>query len=98
MHKMNKEEKKIIENEIKMIMQNAVGSEYAKYILKDREKDEEYNYIGNTFMEDIIEDVIHSSAWNDEGYYNDDDIRLAIGRVLIDRLRIDYLNGFYERY
>lgn len=90
MRKMSKEDKKIIENEIRMIMQNAVSSEYARYILEERERDEEYNYIGNTFMEDVIEDVMHSSAWDDEGYYNDDDIRLAIGRVLIDRLGIEY--------
>ena len=90
MRKMNKEDKKIIENEIRMIMQSAVSSEYARYILEDRERDEGYNYIGNTFMEDVVEDVMCSSAWDDEGYYNDDDIRLSIGRVLIDRLGIDY--------
>ena len=90
MRKMNKEEKKIIENEIRMIMQNAVSSEYARYILEHTEKDEDYEEIGNTFMEDVIEDVMCSSAWDEEGYYNDDDIRLSIGRVLIDRLDIDY--------
>ena len=90
MRKMKKEEKKLIEIEISQVMRNAVGSDYARYILEERERDEEYNYIGNTFMEDVIEDVMHSSAWDDEGDYNDDDIRLAIGRVLIDRLGIEY--------
>lgn len=90
MRKMNTEEKKIIENEIRMILMHSVSSEYVRYILEDREKDEEYNYIGNTFIEDVIEDVMCSSAWDDEGYYNDDDIRLAIGRVFIDRLGIEY--------
>ena len=90
MRKMNKEDRKIIENEIRMILAHAVSSEYVRHILEGTEKDEEGYTIGNTFMEDVIEDVMCSSAWDDEGYYNDDDIRLAIGRVLIDRLGIDY--------
>lgn len=90
MRKMNREEKNRIEREIYQIMKSATGSDYARCILEDKEKDEEYNYIGNTFMEDVIEDVKCASAWEDEGYYNEDDIRLAIGRVLIDRLGIDY--------
>jgi hypothetical protein len=85
MRKMNKEEKKIIENEIRMIIQSAVSSEYARYILEHENEETE-----NTFMDDVIEDVMCASAWDEEGYYNDDDIRLSIGRVLIDRLGIDY--------
>ena len=90
MRKMSKEDRKIIESEIRMILMHSVSSEYVRYILEDREKDEEYNYVGNTFMEDVIEDVMCASAWDEEGYYNDDDIRLSIGRVLIDRLGIEY--------
>lgn len=90
MRKMTKEDKKIIENEIRMILMHSVSSDYVRYILEHQERDEEYELIGNTFMEDVIEDVMYSSAWDDEGYYNEDDIRLAIGRVLIDRLGIDY--------
>ena len=85
MRKMNKEEKKIIENEIRMIIQSAVSSEYARHILEHENEETE-----NTFMDDVIEDVMCASAWDEEGYYNDDDIRLSIGRVLIDRLGIDY--------
>lgn len=40
-------------------------------------------------MEDIIQNVLETSAWEDEGYYNEDDIRLAIGRELMARLRIE---------
>ena len=40
-------------------------------------------------MQEIIEDVMETSAWEDEGYYNEDDIRLAIGRVLMGRLGIE---------
>lgn len=83
MRQLKKEEKKIIENEIRMIIQSAVSSEYARYILEHKNEGTE-----NTFIDDVIEDVMCTSAW-DEEYYNDDDIRLSIGRVLWDRLDID---------
>lgn len=85
MRKMNSKEKKFIEFEITQIMRNAVGSDYARYILEDKGEDGE-----STIMEDVIDDVMCASAWEDEGYYNDDDIHLAIGRVLMDRLGICY--------
>ena len=85
MRKMNKEDKKIIENEIRMIIQSAVSNEYARYILEHENEETE-----NTFMDDVIDDVMCSSAWDNEGYYNDDDIRLAIGRILIEGLGINY--------
>lgn len=84
MREMNKEEKKEIEHEVTEIMRNAVSREYAKYILE-----QEDNITGNTFMEDVIRNVMEASAWEDEGYYNDDDIRLAIGRELMARLAIE---------
>ena len=90
MRKMSNENKKIIENEIRMILMHAVSSEYVRYILEHTEEDADGYPVSPTFLEDVIEDVKCSSAWDDEGYYNDDDIRLAIGRVLIDRLGIDY--------
>jgi len=85
MRKMNKEEKKLIEVEITSMMQFAVGSDYARYILGDKGEDGE-----NTFIEDVIEDVMCASAWGDEGFYSSDDVRLAIGRVLMDRMGIYY--------
>lgn len=85
MRKMKKEEKKLIEIEITQAMRNAVGSDYARYILEDKGEDGE-----STIMEDVIDDVMCASAWEDEGFYNDDDVRLAIGRVLMDRLGIYY--------
>ena len=83
MRKMNKEEKKIIENEIRMIMQKSVSSDYARYILEHENENDK------TFMEDVIDDVIETSAWEDEGYYNEDDISLAIGRIFMERLGIE---------
>ena len=87
MREMTKEQRKEIEANIYMIMIHGVSSAYARYILEDKgEDDEEYE---NTFMDDVIEDVMCSSAWDDEGYYNDDDIRLAIGRTLMMRLGME---------
>lgn len=85
MRKMTREEKRNIECEIYLIMRSATGSDYARCILEDKGAEGKF-----TFMEDVIDDVMCASAWEDEGYYNEDDIRLAIGRVLIDRLGIDY--------
>lgn len=42
---------------------------------------------GETFYDKICEDVFYASAWIDEGYYNEDDIRLAIGRAILDILQ-----------
>ena len=85
MRKMTKEEKKLIEIEIAQVMRNAVSSDYARYILEDKGVDDD-----RTFMEAVIDDVMYASSWADDGFYNDDDIRLAIGRVLMDRLDIYY--------
>ena len=81
---MNKEEQKLIENNIRMIMMGAVSSEYARYILEQESDETE-----RTFMEDVIDDVMCTSAWAEEGYYNDDDIRLSIGRIFMERMGIE---------
>ena len=85
MRTMSRTKKKFIEFEITHVMRNAVSSDYVRYILESKAEDDD-----RTFMEAVIDDVMDSSAWEDEGYYNDDDIRLAIGKVMIDRLCIDY--------
>ena len=84
MRKMNKEERKQIEYEVTNLLRNAVTDEYARYILE-----QEDDTTGNTLMEDIIQNVMETSAWEDEGYYNEDDIRLGIGRELMTRLGIE---------
>lgn len=66
--------------ELKQILASACGSDYAGYIASD-----------DDFYSDVKQNVEETSAWEDEGYYNDDDIRLAIGRVLMDRLGIKYM-------
>lgn len=85
MRKITDVEKKEIEFSISELLQSAVSSEYSKYILEQKD-----NITGNTFMEDVIQNVLETSAWEDEGYYNEDDIRLAIGREFIARLGIEF--------
>ena len=72
-----------MQREIYLIMRSAISDDYVRTILNHKDAN------NNTFIDDVIDDVLECSAWNDEGYYNEDDIRLAIGRVLISRLGID---------
>lgn len=81
MKSLNKSERKNIEQEIFEVMKSAVGSDYAKYILEYEDEITE-----NTTMNDIIGNVLETSSWKDEGYYNNDDIRLAVGRELMARI------------
>ena len=57
----------------------STGREYAFYILGDED-----------FYEEIKTNVEETSAWHEEGYYTDDDIRLAIGRCIMSRFNIPY--------
>ena len=47
------------------------------------------NSKGVSVMEDVIDDIKTSSDWENDGHYNDDDVRLAIGRVLMSRLGVE---------
>ena len=83
MREMSKEELRKISYEITRIMTMATSDEYARYILEHEDEN------GTELMEDIIQNVLETSAWEDEGYYNEYDIRLAIGRELLSRLGIE---------
>ena len=48
------------------------------------------NAKGITVMDDVMDDIKTSSAWEDSGHYNDDDVRLAIGRVMMKRLGAEF--------
>ena len=63
--------------ELKPILAASVGREYALRIASDGD-----------FFSAVIQNVEETSAWQDEGYYTDDDIRLAIGRVIMERFEI----------
>lgn len=82
MRKMNSEIRKYIEIEITSILGYAVSKDYAQNILTTENDD------GNTIMDDIIQNVMETSAWDDEGFYSADDIRFAIGRILTNRMGI----------
>ena len=84
MREMNNEQRKEIEARVCMIMMHSASNEYTRYILEHENEE-----TGSTFMNDVIDDVMCASAWEDEGYYNDDDIRLAIGRIFMERLGIE---------
>ena len=83
MRTMNSQERKQIEREVTEIMRSATSDEYASYILEHEDEN------GTSLMEDIIQNVLETSAWEDEGYYNEFDIRLAIGRELLSRLGME---------
>lgn len=89
MRKLSKEEKRCLEDVITMIMSCAVSGDYARHILNHAVKDENGELIGNTFMDDVIEDVMCASAWEEDGCYNDNDICFSIGRILMERLDIE---------
>ena len=81
MRKITEEQRKELKNDIVNIMNRAISSEYINKILN------QYDYISDeTFIDAVIKNVLETSAWEDEGYYNEDDIRLAIGRGLVARL------------
>ena len=83
MRQMNQEERQSLEATIRAILTPAVSDDYVGRILSHTAEDEDETY---TLMNDIIEDVLLTSAWEESGYYNDDDVRLSIGRALISRL------------
>lgn len=81
--KINLEKRKEITFEITKILCMSTG-EYARHILEQYDERSE-----QTFMDAVVANIMETSAWKDEGYYNDDDIRLAIGRELMVRLGIE---------
>ena len=72
-------ERNELETLITEITEAAVSDEYARSLLES-END------GKTLMEDIVQNVLETSAWADEHCYNDSDIRYAIGRELLRRM------------
>ena len=83
MRAMDKEYRKGIEDNAIVMMEMAIGKDYAKSILEH-----ENESTGKTFMDDVIEDIMIASAWEEEGICYIDDIRFAIGRILMRRMNI----------
>ncbi len=66
-------------------MENDVR-EFVLSLLKKSISDDYVVYIADNILDDVVEDI-KTSADDD---YSDEDVRFAIGRVLINRLGIDY--------
>lgn len=56
--------------------------------LKSAISDDYRSSIIGELTDDVVADVEETSAFGDDGSWNTDDIRLAVGRVLSDRLGI----------
>ena len=59
----------------------AVSDEYARKIAENETE----------FLSRVREDIETASAWSDEEYYNDSDVRYAIGRIILEYIRKDEL-------
>lgn len=66
-------------------MENDVR-EFMLSLLKKSISDDYVVYIADNILDDVVEDVKETA---DRTEWNEDDVRLAIGRVLIDKLGID---------
>lgn len=67
--------------QIKDILQKSISSDYVEMILHRENADNH-----KTVLEDIADNVMETSALMTEERCSDDDIRLAIGRILSERL------------
>lgn len=86
MRKMSHDERMVIEFNIRVLLSNAVGNEYAERILNC-----EIAYDGSrTVMDEIVEDVCVSSEWEDNGGYTLTDVQFAIGRSICKRIGTDF--------
>lgn len=68
----------IFRREVESLLLNSISDDYVWQILDLATEN------GFTVFDDIKEDVELSSGWYTEGEYNEDDIRLSVGRVLLE--------------
>ena len=83
MRGMSKEMRKCVEAEIRVILAESVTYEYAEHILSSEFED------GQSVMDEIIQNIMETSAWEDTGFYSEDDARLAIGRTIMMKMNIN---------
>lgn len=51
---------------------------------------DDYVYdIRRAILDEVVADVVETSAFKENGTWNDDDIKLAVGRVLMKRLGLE---------
>lgn len=83
MKEMTVAERKELERQIQEVLQKSVSSDYVRTMLETYSEPSSYS-----LLEDIADNVLETSGWYDEETYNEDDIRLSIGRVILERLGI----------
>lgn len=66
------------------VMKLGISDDYVSNILTTQDSG-----TGETLVNNIMRNVLETSAWKENKTYNDDDIRLAIGRELSTRLGLD---------
>lgn len=51
---------------------------------------DDYVYdIRRAILDEVVADVMETSAYGENGTWNDDDIKLAVGRVLMNKLGLE---------
>ena len=51
---------------------------------------DEYRYdIRKAIFDDVVADVVETSDFRENGHWNEDDIKLAVGRVLMNKLGLE---------
>lgn len=80
----NENAAKTIKALARRMMLDSISDDYVDRILNHYDETSE-----ETFIDAVVRDVLETSAWEDEGHFNDDDVRLAIGREFVARLGID---------
>ena len=65
--------------DLMQVLRLSVASDYCYELIQNDE-----------FFDLVISDVEETSAWSEDMTYNEDDIRLAIGRALLYKFGIEY--------
>ena len=73
-----------LKRQIEEMLRKSVSSDYVRTMLEAESESS-----STSLLQDIADDVLETSGWYDEETYNEDDIRLAIGRVILSRIGIE---------
>ena len=65
--------------DLMQVLRLSIASDYCYELIQNKE-----------FFDLVISDVEETSAWSEDMTYNEDDIRLAIGRALLYKFGIEY--------
>jgi hypothetical protein len=65
--------------DLMQVLRLSIASDYCYELIQNEE-----------FFDLVISDVEETSAWSEDMTYNEDDIRLAIGRALLYKFGIEY--------